>query len=653
MPSEPPIAPISATLSALAWKSWVAAGAPVAADELSVPAEIAAALAAGTLIGEGDCYRLVDAAALVQGAADYAIANEQAVLTNSGEACFRRLHELWIQDKNETHLPSHILAALHNRQQIDAYVWARAAVQAGVRPYEVTMLLEDAVASFTHAAAAPMVQFFAGDYAKGRHVSGASIYPKLEPWLNGRPELAHDIKRLHEQEPRDNGGPLYGCALQALVSADFATGWPLALAATGSANPLIAGPALHVLGLLDFADPAKATNANDVIRICSQILHAAEHPLVVTAIGTLACMVSLHEATVVSLLDEASKTKHADVLQGLAIVLFRHVREWSTKPWFWNLVLHLTYVPAAQSEILSTVDSMLGGWLKDPHRAPRVIEFLNLWMARQSPEALKNTGPETVFDYITHALAQCPAPFSSLITAWLLDEDRRYPHAIHNVIGKLRIAGAQQLSLDAQMLDTLNTEEFRFLLRRMIGYLSGEEILLPLVFSMVRTHDAKDRTFALVAEVIRDYLAQDYPGHTLEFLKARQAAQDESEDVKIFCGSIVKDIEAQLAELDALPNLKEFHTPAGKSQRFLKERNHQMNKAMEEARKNSLWTQIATEIPLKGGTRTFHRMQGKYTAPMELKPMSHSIAIPLSEVSDPLGSAHERLRFRSMKKPPR
>src|SRR4051812_26112644 len=67
-------------------------------------------------------------------------------------------------------------------------------------------------------------------------------------------------------------------------------------------------------GLTGFADPAKAAKANDVIRICSQILHAAEHPLVVTAIGTLARMASLHEATVVSLPDEAGKTKRVDVL---------------------------------------------------------------------------------------------------------------------------------------------------------------------------------------------------------------------------------------------------------------------------------------------------------------------------------------------------
>lgn len=112
---------MSTALSAVAWKSWTAGGAPVSAEEVSDRSEIDPALQAGTLIEEAGSFRLADAAALVQGATAFVIENERAGLTNSGEACFRRLHELWVQDKIETNsLPGQVLAALHNSHQIDA-----------------------------------------------------------------------------------------------------------------------------------------------------------------------------------------------------------------------------------------------------------------------------------------------------------------------------------------------------------------------------------------------------------------------------------------------------------------------------------------------------------------------------------------------------
>jgi hypothetical protein len=102
--------------------------------------------------------------------------------------------------------------------------------------------------------------------------------------------------------------------------------------------------------------------------------------------------------------------------------------------------------------------------------------------------------------------------------------------------------------------------------------------------------------------------------------------------------------------LNALPDLKEFRPTSAKMRRFLKERQRQMNNAIEEASKDSIWRQIVTHIPLKAGRSSFQAIRGRYTNPIELKEMSHSIALPLSEISDPAGAERERRVFRRAKK---
>lgn len=75
-----------------------------------------------------------------------------------------------------------------------------------------------------------------------------------------------------------------------------------------------------------------------------------------------------------------------------------------------------------------------------------------------------------------------------------------------------------------------------------------------------------------------------------------------------------------------------------------------MDEAIEEASKNSIFYRLATRIPLKAGVRSFQTIEGKYTDPMELKGMSHSIPLPRSVISDPAGAERDRLLFRRAKR---
>jgi len=75
-----------------------------------------------------------------------------------------------------------------------------------------------------------------------------------------------------------------------------------------------------------------------------------------------------------------------------------------------------------------------------------------------------------------------------------------------------------------------------------------------------------------------------------------------------------------------------------------------MSKAFDEASKDSIWRQLTSHVVLKAGRRTFQSIQGRYTEPMELKGISHSMALPQSEISDPAGAARDRYLFKTTTK---
>lgn len=642
---------MSITLREFAWRSWLAGGNAVAFDA-DTQATLRAEAGAKALIEEETGLRFADIGMLISEASAFVVEHEGQILSSSGEKCFRRLNELWIQDKVDgASLPGVVLIRLHNERLLDAYAFAREAVMSGIKSYEVSRTLEDAVGSFTHASASSILSYFGGDYGPQRHFSAASLLDPVAAWLSRHIEVAQEIKQLHETAPREQSWGIYACALHVTLNSDFAGSWAQIIQKAGSPEPFISGPALHVMGTLDFKDPEKAVASADTLRICTGIVRTPGHALLGQAVSVLGHMIGTHERQVVPLLEEAGRTTEMAALSGITHILMRDARESWREPWFWSLAFYLTHVPPDQRDTLSLVDVMVSGWLKDDERAHRAVEFLYTWLSRQSREALALAGLEVLFDSAVVELSRRPAILSRLITAWLLDEDRRYPHAVQKIISHLTVAGMHDFPLAAELLDPLNEEELRFLVRRIIGYLLTEDVLLTVAFSMVRTKDAKTRTFGFVATVLRDYVGRDYPDATLRFLKKVQASKEEGDEVCALCASVASDLEASMGEIEALPNLREFHPPIDKVNRFRKERHRQMNDAMEEASKNSIWRQIATQIPLKAGIRTFHSREGQYSAPMELKPMSHSIALPLSAVSDPMGVERERLQFRSGRKP--
>ena len=479
----------SAALRELALRICTSDRKPAVVQDAAGQECLRAELSSGILIEEPTGIRFASEALMVQAAALHVLQSEQDGLLASPKACFERLDEIFGNEiGKEEMVCGQVLAALHNSGKLDAFAWGRQAIEAGVGVFDVLHVLEGAVPHFDCANAELIFEFFCGHYEKVKNdLAQGLIYRKLDPWLASHPDVAHGIKHLHEVQPMECSGSLYACALTAIMSHEFATGYDLTLTAAQSPEPLIAGPSLHALGLVNYNDPLSRRALDQTIQLCARILRTADHPNLETAVATLTRLVKFDEAATVPLLDEAAQLGTPHALYPLSVLLWTEDKALRDKSWFLPLLMRLTAARAEHGGILRNIDFVLMGWVRDPKLLPRAMEFINSWIANQPTEVFKQVGIAEAFSSTVHRIAEIPVALSQMLTSWLLNDDQRYPFLASKLISRLRTERLTSIALDPPMLDSLNEPDIRFLLRRMLGYLSGDEILIRLVFSLAHT----------------------------------------------------------------------------------------------------------------------------------------------------------------------
>lgn len=635
-------------LGALAWRICAdEKRAPVLLDDPEQRSALQTALTDGQLIEDDHGIRFSDEHAMVLAATEYLLGTEAERLLASPRECFERLHEIFTHEIGKHYRVSGCaLAELHNAKQFDGFAWGRQAIEAGVDVFDVLYVMEGAVPLFNEASAQDIYDFFAGHYERVKNdLAGGILYVKLPPWFTKLPSIARMLKLMHEASLQERSTSLYACALHGLILHNFEEGFVLALEAARSPTLMVSGPALHLLGLVDYANPPHFEALEQVIELCAEIIRTPGHSQLETAVRTLGRLLPAAEARISHLLAEVAQTEAPGVLYALSETLF-HVREAQhDREWFWPLFLRLAAAKIEHKGTLDNIDMVLMGWISNPERQDRALEFLNAWIAHQSREIIRDSALDKLLDATIHQLVQQPSLLNRAVTMWLLHDDIRYPMVARQVISRLHEPIAKSLALDPGIIDTLQPNEIRFLVRRVLGFIVGDDAQIALVFSLAQTRDAKTRTLGLVMEALRDHTGYDYPYQTMDFLEVRQAAESDV-DIKALCGEVTTALKNHLAALDALPWLKELTPSSAKMHRFAKERGKQMSKAFDEASKDSIWRQLTSHVVLKAGRRTFQAIQNLYTEPMELKGISHSVALPRSEISDPAGSDLKRHLFK-------
>jgi len=154
-----------------------------------------------------------------------------------------------------------------------------------------------------------------------------------------------------------------------------------------------------------------------------------------------------------------------------------------------------------------------------------------------------------------------------------------------------------------------------------------------------------------MASLLGDEIGYDYPATTVDRLgEAIDSASDP--DTLALLERIRADLRRYLEQLDALPSLREIAVPLTLQRMFRKARAKQMEQGMREARKESVFAQLVTQVHLKAGLSSFQYLHEDFTEPMTLKSISYSIEMPRRESLDPVGNAYRLHTNRLAKREP-
>jgi hypothetical protein len=638
----------------LAWRSWELKGAPVLQEGAAENAVLMTAVQDGILLSDENGLRFSDKITLVRSAAQFLLATEGQTILSNPTAYFNRLDAIFGEEIGEKERVSgYALAISHNSGNMDAFSWAQQAIAAGTGVFDVLHVMEGAIRHFATADFESVVQFFKTTYDLVKNdLAGGTAYPEMAEWMTQHPEFVERVRVLHEAQPDDATTGLYNCALDALIRDSFADGFQIALSATKSPVDSIAVPATRVLSRIDFGSAERANALTTFIEHCRSKIQSVDSPILGETVAALGRIIIWDPSTIVPMLEEAGRTNRPFAMYAISDFAWREKDKWKDSAWFWPLVQMLVGTSPEHKGILKNVDLAFSMSFRtqDNSSRERAVNFIEAWAARQTHEYLKSAGLESRFPSTMAKIGEDPLVLSRLLTRWLLHEDLRFPDLARKLVAAATLRKNEQPTLNLEIVDQLGTNGIRFLLRRIIGYIVADQAQIALAFSLVRSKDARTRTFSFVRSVLRDQIGSDYPYETIEFLTHEQSAAAEDTGISELCADVISALKATLNAVDSLSDLKEFHPSPDKRRRFSQERARQMNEAVEDATKDSIWRQIATHIRLKAGRRTFQALDDRYSEPMELKEMSHSIPLPRTEVTDPAGAAFQRLLFRTAKR---
>lgn len=280
-----------------------------------------------------------------------------------------------------------------------------------------------------------------------------------------------------------------------------------------------------------------------------------------------------------------------------------------------------------------------------------VLEFLESWVRIHLDSTAGKREFADRFDACTRALQSQPSLLSRVFTRWMLADGQGTANAAASMVTAVHTEGHMKIRFDRAVLDTATEADLLYLAKRMLGFLLEPKQMLSLALSLLELRDAKVRVFPLLRWMLYEQLGYDYPGTTSDALKKRTGLETDA-DIKELLGSVVVQLEADMAALETLPRLRELEVPMALRRDFAKARAKVMQRSMREAQKQSVFAQLATQIHIKAGETSFQHQGESWTEPMHFTSHSVSFEMPRREVLDPVGNASRRLQLCTTKREP-
>jgi hypothetical protein len=317
-------------------------------------------------------------------------------------------------------------------------------------------------------------------------------------------------------------------------------------------------------------------------------------------------------------------------------------------PRFIDLVRALCLVSEENKAALDDFDWILSHLLGSTEFVDLGVECLTNWMSKHSGPVARDRDVIDAFDQTVLKLAETPTLLSRIITSWFVSDSPQLGSACGGLVRYLEVRNLEGLHFSSEVLDGLDAASLKYLARRMLGHVYSERQLLSLTFSLLNTVNAKARTFGLVHTLLATEVGRDFVGTTLDALKLKIEVSDS--ELRSLFESVHSEISSYTGRIDSLPRLQELKAPHRLRRLLATRRMKQLNESMERENEKSVLRQLATQIPLKAGIGWFSVTADGVGQTSRLQSISHSVALPMRAVNDPVGYEIRGLQYRYAKK---
>lgn len=580
-----------------------------------------------------------------------AMATFQQVIPLSGtDALFDAAYKLW---RNEIGHPDSASGRLLGLAGQSVSVLLEAAKIIGDKDrsvFDVLHLLEKALPHLQNFRAEELVAVIEAQHESTKHdMASGMIFIAIERRLCSDPKVAWDIWRITRDNMSESMQSLYSSALQSLMYTDQQS---LALEKARedaeNINLLIAGAALWTLGRAIEAHKLNACDLDECIAVLTNKTSGAPTEIQQSATRAVAHASLKDERLMLELVRLASEHDEY-TLAVIADFLFLNQQDLPVSSLhFKSLLQSLVRLLPAQQNAINNFDWVLHQLYATPEQRPWVLDCLSQWLIQHGGSSLNDEALIELFDQTIMQIANDQPGFQAVITRWLVAPEKQLAVAFGGLISYLHLRGMKSPTFSPEVLNTFTSQDFRFLARRLLGYVISEEPLLSLTFSLLETKNAPDRSFSWVYSLLTEEVGRDYAHATMEALKVQQeTANSPEKDLLVQINAIL--LQRSTAMVD-LPRLQELRPPMRLRRAIALSRERKMEQMMETADEKSIVRLISTVIPLKAGRGWFSVSGNKVKPTQHLQSISHSVSLPKRALTDPVGYAIAGLHYRIAKR---
>jgi hypothetical protein len=561
---------------------------------------------------------------------------------------FDEAHQLWIQEIGHTDFTDGRFLGLMSEKLNILNAGTEVIANSDVHNvFDVLRSIGNALPFIANMNVVGIVELAAVQHSKtsGDLLSGM-FFNQLSDYLSACPQLAKELYALVRENMFPANANLYGAALISLVAAGQAIeAAELAITDTDTAcNERVAG-ALWVLGRLSNHWEKEPDLKNRVQETLKVMGHHSNSNVSRQAWQALSNAAVSQPELVAELLLHA-QPDNQPALQVLGNFVFMNLKIVKDHLNLADMLYALTDLDA---ELANNFDSSLSRLIETGIHDQLVYDCLTTWILKHYNTKTSDEKLDLCFPQSVMKLANKPL-LNELITRWLISDERVLAAAYANLISHLWVHGVKQPVFAKEILDTLNADDFKYLVRRLIGWTFHEEALLSLTFSLLKTNETQQRTFGWVHALLVNEVGRNYSHATLEAIQEK--LEEATPEVKELLKSAHAELLAYAEAINQLPIRHELRPPIPERIRHAValKKSRETREARDKADEQSIFQQICTRIQLKAGTGSFSIYDGKIGPINRLGSYSCSVTLPAQYVIDPLNDEITKLGLRLAKR---